>query len=88
MRRRRTVPLPLEEAIKRPLKSLRLAASTSFTAPEVDVLATLFERMRRGGDMAVVMRAHALEVNQIARKIVTMKHTIERQRERRKVKAS
>lgn len=84
MTRNRIIPLPMAEAVKRPLKNLRMAASTSFTGPEIEVLAALLERLRRGGDTGTIMKAP--EVNQIARKIVTMRQTIERQRERRREK--
>lgn len=84
-KRIRTRPLPLEEAILRPLKSVRLAASTSFTADEVLLLDTMFSAMRRGSDVRTLYRSPVL--SGIERKVLTMKATIERQRERRAAKA-
>lgn len=78
--------LPLTEAAERPLKSVRLAASTSFGVAEIEVLDALLACLRRGGDPKIIARSPEL-VN-IARKVQTMKETIERQRVRREVKTS
>lgn len=78
--------LPLSEAVERPFKSVRLAASTSFSAAEVEVLDKLLACLRRGGDARILARSP--ELGLIARKVETMKQTIERQRVRREVKTS
>lgn len=60
---------------------VRLAASTSFTAREVDLLDQILAATRRGGD--VRMLAKSPEAGAIARKLQVMKASIERQRARR-----
>jgi hypothetical protein len=64
-----------------PLADVRLAASTSFTAEEVDGLGELFATLLRGGDARLMMRSPI--VQNVIRKITAMKSSIARQRERR-----
>lgn len=47
-------PLALADAISRPWKSVRLAASTSFTADEVSALRSLLAKLRSGGDVRIL----------------------------------
>ena len=78
-------PLALADAIARPWKSVRLAASTSFTADEVSALRSLLAKLRSGGDVRILARSKAIA--NVARKTETMAATLERQRERRFAKA-
>lgn len=73
--------LSFDEALLRPLKSMRLAASTSFSEKEIAALEELIAKLLRGADLRTVARS--AEVASIARKVISMKATLRRQRERR-----
>lgn len=77
-------PLPLEEAVRRPLKVVRLAASTSFSEAEIHALDELLSKLRRGADVRQILRSPAIA--NVMKKVETMKQTLERQRERREAK--
>lgn len=66
---------------RRSLADVKLAASTSFTPAELDALDELLGVVRRGGDARVIVRAPSF--GDIARKVLAMRHTVERQRVRR-----
>jgi hypothetical protein len=76
--------MDLEEALSRSRANLRLAASTSFTEPEVLALDELFRALRRGSDVRQMLRAPAM--SGVQRKVQTMLGTLDRQRERRNAK--
>lgn len=78
-------PLSLAEATSRPWKSVRLAASTSFTAEEISALGALLAKLRGGADARIIARSPAIA--NVARKIQVMAATVDRQRERRTAKA-
>lgn len=78
-------PLPLNEILTRDLADIRLAASTSFTAEEIAALDALLAALRRNADVRVLSRSPQLQ--SVARKVVTMKAALVRQRERRAAKA-
>jgi len=77
--------LPLNEAVKRPLKNMRVAASTSFSDREINAVSTLLNKLRSGGDIAVLLRSP--EIGNVTRKFESMKAAVERQRMRRDAKA-
>lgn len=76
--------LPDEEAIKKK-SNMRIAASTSFTEAEVQGLDTLLSMLRRGGDASLVARSPAMQ--NVHRKVLSMKEALERQRGRRALAA-
>lgn len=78
----RNAPLPLEEAIKR--KSIRIAASTSFSSSEINVVSQLLGKLRSGGDARTLLRS--TELTNVSRKFEHMKTTLDRQRVRREAK--
>lgn len=62
---------------------MRLAASTSFSAAEVEVLDSILMGLLRGGDVSRL--AKTPEAHNILRKVGAMKNTILRKREARRV---
>lgn len=70
-----------DDARTRNLANTRLAASTSFSEKEIGVLDEIVMKLLRGADMRAMARSP--EVASIARKVVNMKATLRRQRERR-----
>ena len=63
------------------LADVKAGASTSFTPGELDALTELLAVVRRGGDTRVIVRSPTF--SDIARKVLTMRQTVERQRDRR-----
>jgi hypothetical protein len=70
-----------QKARKRASAAIRLAASTSFTAEEVDAMDEIVRLLLRGADMRQVGKSPV--VAQLGRKVQVMRATLERQREKR-----
>ena len=75
-----------EEAASRAPKNLRIAASTSFSEKEVLALEEIVNKLLRGSDLSGMKRAP--EVASIARKTISMKQAVERQKVRRAARAA
>lgn len=78
--------ISMAEARGRGLADLKLGASTSLTASEIDALEELLATLRRGGDARVIARS--AELTNVARKVAHMKATVATQRLRRESKTS
>jgi hypothetical protein len=75
--------LTTEEVVARRTRmaDLRIAASTSFTEEEILALDTILTTMLRGGDTRTLAAA---PIQQLSKKMPSMKAAVARQKERRK----
>ena len=75
-----------EKTADRDLADIKLSASTSFTAREVDVFDTLMRGLLKGSDVRVLLRNP--ELANVARKFSRMRRAIEENRRRRITKVA